>query len=82
METKAPNKESKKQHRRKTLGLYSAEVIVSCQCSDFLRKKNDVENGFKTLDMNTLDTFLYQNCTTMNYALIIFKSPNSQTKKQ
>ena len=41
-----------------------------------------MENGFKTLDVKTLDIFLYRNYTTMNYAPNILKSHNSQTKKR
>ena len=41
-----------------------------------------MESGFKTLDVKTLDIFLHRNCTTMNYAPIILKSHNSQTKNR
>ena len=89
MDTEAANKESKNQCKRKTLGSYW--TVINWQNSRrshklpmfrFPNRRNDVESGFKTLDVKTLDTFIYRNCTTINYAPVILMTHNSQSKKR
>ena len=48
----------------------------------FPKQEEQYGKWVKTLDVKTLDTFFYRNCTTMNYAPMIWNSHTSQTKKQ